>query len=135
MDRSQVKEIVDREIEPLMKRLGIDHWKVMVSYDPERIDGDGQIKHGECTRLVDYNSAHISLNPESFEDEQGVLKTLRHELFHVVLSPFDLYSSTVDRALDSPGSVREILDRVWTHSCEKAVINIERMFINMSYAD
>src|SRR5260370_42055938 len=97
MDRSEVKAIVDAEIGLLMRRLGISHWKVTVSYDPERCDGDGVLKRGECTRLVDYNSAHIRLNPESFDDGVCVLRTLRHELYHIVLSPFDLYSSAVDR--------------------------------------
>jgi hypothetical protein len=131
MDRSAVEATVAREIGPLCARLGIEGWKIAVSYDPESVDGDGHLKHGECTRLVDYNSAHISLNPESFEDEDAVLRTLRHELFHVVLSPFDLYSSAVDRAIDTPASVREILDRVWNHACERAVINLERMFSAM----
>jgi hypothetical protein len=132
MDRSEVKAMVEGELEPLMQRLGIRHWKVRVSYDPESVDGEGHLKHGECTRLVDYNSAHISLNPESFDDEESVMRTLRHELFHIVLSPFDLYSSSVDRAIEVPNAVREILDRVWNHACERAVINLERMFFELT---
>src|SRR3954447_2607620 len=97
MDRSEAKAIVEREIEALLRQLGLEHWKIAVSYDPERTDSDGHVKHGECTRLLDYESAHISLNPESFDDQDDVLRTLRHELFHVVLSPFDLFSSSVDR--------------------------------------
>jgi hypothetical protein len=135
MDRSAVQAIVDRAIGPLAGRLGIEHWSIRVSYDPEPTDSDGHLKHGECTRLVDYNSAHISLNPESFDDESAVLATLRHELYHVVLSPFDLYSSSVDRALEGEGAVREILDRVWNHACERAVINLERMFVGLTEPD
>jgi hypothetical protein len=127
MDRSEVKAIVEREAGPLMERLGIGHWRVKVTYDPSGVDQDGHLQDGECTRLVDYDSAHISLNPESFDDEEGVIRTLRHELFHIVLSPFDLYCGSVDK-LDILGPTGVILDRVWNHACERAVINLERMF-------
>lgn len=33
MDRSEVRAIVEREIGPLMTRLGISHWEVVVSYE------------------------------------------------------------------------------------------------------
>jgi hypothetical protein len=131
MDRSAVQAIVDREAGPLCERLGIERWSIRFSFDPESTGDDGHLKHGECTRLVDYNSAHISLNPESFADEESVLGTLRHELFHVVLAPFDLYSSSVDRALEAGAPVREILDRVWDHACERGVINLERMYVGL----
>jgi hypothetical protein len=131
MDRSGVKSIVERELEPLMQRLGVSDWKVRFSYDPEPADGDEHLKHGECTRLVDYNSAHISLNPESFDDEEAVIRTLRHELFHIVLSPFDLYSSAVDR-LEILGPTGVILERLWHHACERSVINLERMFSGLT---
>jgi hypothetical protein len=134
MDRSEVKAIVEREIEPLLRKVGIAHWKIRFSYQNESVDADGCLKHGECTRLVDYNVAHISLNPESFDDEDAVLRTLRHELFHVVLSPFDLYSSSVDQATSGTDLdvARGMLERVWNHACEKAVINLERMFFGLT---
>jgi hypothetical protein len=84
------------------------------------------VKRGECTRLVDYQSAHISLNPEAFEIESEVLGTLRHELFHIILAPLDLYTSAVAR-LEISDDAAEILDRVREHAIEQAVGGLERM--------
>lgn len=126
MDRAAAKAVVDREIEGLMGRLGVPHWRVKVAYG--RISGDeAGVVHGQCTRLYDYNTATIELDPEALEDEAHALRVLRHELFHVVLSPFDLFGVAVDEAgLGKP--LRDVLDRVWRHSCEKACINLERMY-------
>jgi hypothetical protein len=134
MDRSEVRAIVGREIGPLMQRLGIDHWDVTVSYASSAEDSDGWIEHGRCTRMIDYNKATITLNPESFNDEMAVLKTLRHELFHVVLAPFDLYSSAVDQVIDGDHAAHGLVDRVWTHACEGAVIALERMYRGLTSA-
>lgn len=132
MDRSAVKAIVDREIGPLMGRLGIHHWKVAVVYGPIGDDAGGTVT-GQCTRLYDYNSATVALDPGAMEDEDHARRVLRHELFHVVLSPFDLYAGAVDGAgLGEP--LDDVLDRVWRHSCEKAVINLERMYDGLTEA-
>jgi hypothetical protein len=132
MDRSDVKAFADRELEPLKRRLGLSQWEIKLSCSCEAADGDGFVKRGECTRLIDYQSAHISLNPEAFEDEESLLKTLRHELFHIVLAPFDLYASLVAAAVEDNTAVRDMLDRVKDHSCELSVINLERMFQNLT---
>jgi hypothetical protein len=128
MDRSAVKKIVDREIEPLMARLGIPHWRITVGYKPAPVDDDGVTIEGECKRGIDYNNAYIELNPEGLDGEEDVIRILRHELFHVVLSPFDLYSTAVAE-VDLPRSLHLVLDRVWRHAVEKAAINLERMYL------
>jgi hypothetical protein len=128
MDRSAVQAIVEREAPPLCERLGIDGWNLRFQYEPNGVDSEGYLQHGECTRMVDYHSAHIRLNPESFDDEAALMRTLRHELFHVVLAPFDLYSSAVEQVVGEDHLSHAVLDRVWTHACEGAVIALERMF-------
>jgi hypothetical protein len=134
MDRSAVKAIVEREIGPLMARLGIPHWHLVVSYDLREDDGTCRI-NGRCTRVIDYNRAHIELAPGEFDDEAHVLKTLRHELFHVVASPFDLYMQAADQ-LTKEGSPEEaILRRVFDHAVEKATINLERMYRGLTSSE
>ena len=127
MDRSTCKAIVDREIEPLMRSLGVPHWNVQVAYRMSEADDDGTLHKGECVRLVDYNSACITLNPEAFEDQANLLKTLRHELYHVVLSPFDMLWHVVKRAMKDDPVKLDMLDSVFTHAVEKTAINLERM--------
>jgi hypothetical protein len=132
MDRSEVKAVVDRELEPLVRRLGLTQWEIKLSCTCEPTDDDGFVKRGECTRLVDYQSAHINLNPEAFESADELLKTLRHELFHVVLAPFDLYTSLVEAAVEGNTRFQEMLDRVKDHACELSVFNLERMFQSLT---
>lgn len=127
MDTPEVKAIVERESGLMMHRLGIDHWTIKVIYHPQPASPEGYIAKGECSRLLDYHSAHITLNPTAFDDEAEVLGTLLHELFHVVLSPFDLYSEGVDR-LGLSTSSQGVLDRVWSHACERAISSLERMY-------
>jgi hypothetical protein len=131
MDRSAVKAIVDREIEPLMARLGIPHWHVVVSYDLRADDGICRVK-GRCSRAMDYNKARIEFDPDECDDEDDVLKTLRHELFHVIASPFDLYMQAADQLTEEGSPEEAILRRVFDHAVEKAMINLERMFIGLT---
>jgi hypothetical protein len=133
MDRSAVKEIVDREVESLRHRLGIEDWKIRVEYHAEGPDDDGGLSRAECTRLVDYGIACISINHEALEAEAEVIETIRHELFHVVLAPFDLHRSAVERMdFDDAKAARAVLSRVWDHSCERAVANLEKMYQRLS---
>ena len=112
-------------------QLGLHQWEISVGYAAEPADDDGSLKRGECTRLIDYHSAHISLNPDAFADDAAVLVTLRHELFHIVLAPFDLYTSAVDR-IELPEVAVELLDRVRDHAIERAVAGLERMWVGLS---
>src|SRR5262249_16537257 len=114
MDRSEVESIVELAMPTLRAQLGLEHWEIKFSYSPAPIDADGFLKRGECSRLVDYDSAYIDLNPESFEDERSLLKTLRHELFHIILSPFDLYLAAVQRS-GVKGPAEDVLERIWDH--------------------
>ena len=135
MDRSAVKAIVDREIESLMKRLGIQHWTVAVRYEPEAERPDGQIRRGFCSPNLDYNTAAIQFNPEAFDTEEEVLHVLRHELLHVVLSPYDLYKNALAPVLDTDPAKVEVFAVLWTHVIEKAVINLNRMYLGLTQKD
>lgn len=132
MDRSAVKAIVEKNLDPLCRSFGIAHWKIAVSYQPEAADENGITEAGNCSRLVDYNKAGITLNPEAFETEEEVLWTLRHELFHIVAAPFDIFLNAVKRATEDDEKSLAILKSVWTHAMEKCVINLERMYHGMT---
>jgi len=131
LDRSAVERVVLEHLPRLSVQLGLHQWEISAGYAAEPADDDGSLKRGECTRLIDYHSAHISLNPEAFADEAAVLVTLRHELFHIVLAPFDLYTSAVER-IELPEVAEELLERVRDHAIERAVAGLERMWVGLS---
>lgn len=130
MDRSEVKAIVDREIEALKERLGIPHWRIKASYDLR--DGDAC---GQCTRRVDYNQAFIEFDPDGLDDEQHVLKVLRHELFHVVLVPFDIVFNALRPVLEKDATLAGTIDSIREHATEQAVINLERMWSGLTHPE
>jgi hypothetical protein len=127
MDRSAVKKVVDDNIEGLLEKLGIAHWKVRISYDLR--SGTEIARHsGYCTRLVDYNKAHVEIDCDECDDEAEVLKILRHELFHIVLAPIDILTNALDAAVTKDEALRGAMESIRTHAIEKAVINLERMW-------
>jgi hypothetical protein len=131
LDRSAVERVVLKHLPRLSAHLGLHQWEVSVGYAAEPADDDGSLKRGECTRLIDYHSAHISLNPDAFADDTAVLVTLRHELFHIVLAPFDLYTSVVEQ-IELPDIAADLLERVRDHAIERTVAGLERMWIGLS---
>jgi hypothetical protein len=127
MDRSEAKAIVDREIESLQERLGIPHWSIVIDYDLRK-SSEGYVTRGICEWRVDYNKASISLDPDCLDDEAELLSVLRHELFHVLLSPFTVFLNTIKPLLRDDGQKADMAENVWTYASEQAVINLERMF-------
>jgi hypothetical protein len=127
LDRSAVERVVLDHLPRLSAQFGLHNWEISVGYAAEPAEDDGSLMRGECTRLVDYHSAHISLNHDAFADELAVLVTLRHELFHIVLAPFDLYTGAVE-SIDLPDVAHDLLERVRDHAVERAVAGLERMW-------
>jgi hypothetical protein len=126
MDKSKVREIVREHAESLMEQLGIPHWKIDFYYNLRVSDGNHTVK-GRCTKSINYNQAMVELDPDSFDDEAEVLKIIRHELLHVVLSPFDLFRQVADEMWKADPTRESMMDRVWDHAVEQAVVNLERM--------
>ncbi len=124
MDRSEVKAVVDREIEAMAKALGVAHWSLTVSYGPcSRKEWSA-----ECVRQAEYNVAKIIIDPEKQGDEDDVLDSLLHELAHVVLAPFDTYRSVMTAA-DVPGSPADKRERnLWAFAVEQGVICVMRAY-------
>jgi hypothetical protein len=121
LDRSACKRIVECEIVGLLEACGVPHWHVEVVYGP--IGGNAV---GECERLLDYESAEIRIDPERIDDEEHLLKVLRHETFHIVLAPFDLLRTWIEAGLD--GAELEKVQRVVRHAEETAVKALSRMW-------
>ena len=130
MDQSAVERVVAEHLAQLSAKCGLHQWDIAVSYESRSPDGDGGWTRGECTRLVDYHSAHISLNPAAFADDAGVLLTLRHELFHIVLAPFDLYVSAVE-GIELPEVAADLLEGIADHATERTVAGLERLWAGL----
>lgn len=122
MEIDALKAIVGREIEPLMRRIGIPHWRVDVRY--QQIDEDG------CRAVIDlapeYERAAITMDAYKLPDAAAARETLTHELLHVVAAPMVLVEAFVNRRLgdESHKGFREVN----RHAVESTVRNLERLW-------
>lgn len=123
MDRSAVKAIVDANIRRLRWETQTQDWDVKVEYT--------RCEDGEATawvvRNLPYRQAVITIDPEKAHDEAGVLNSLRHELLHVALAPFDAYLKAAQNFLADDAAALRVLDGVWVFAVETAVGNLERL--------
>jgi hypothetical protein len=134
VDRSAVEQVLIEHLPALSHCLGLGQWQISLGYDSTLSNGGESVTRGECSRLLDYQSAHITLNPDAFANDDAVLATLRHELYHIVLAPFDLYTSAVER-IDLSDDATELLDRIRDHAIEQTVIALERMYRGLTPAE
>lgn len=128
MERKDAKKIIDRELVPLMERLGIPHWKITIVLGPTESTDDGSCVLGLCRRLPDYNRAQITINFDDIEDEAKLMRTLVHELSHIVISPFDVYRDTITQHLAPDSHEGRSECRLFTYVVEQTIINLERMY-------
>jgi hypothetical protein len=126
MDRDTLRQFVVDNIDSMTRPLGISHWKIDVLFDLRCPDGD-YVTKAECNRKPSYDRALINLNAGEIEDEEDARKVLLHELFHVVLSPFDLCRNAGESHWRDDPIKSEMMQEIWTFCVEQAVINLERM--------
>jgi hypothetical protein len=131
MDHSKAKAIVDRDINALLRAYGLQHWQIRIYYDLQSEsddDGSHYATLGRVSVKPAYEQAAIRLNVGEIDDEAQLLKILRHELSHVVLSPFDLYRTHATRGIKADSKEEREHDHLWDYCVEQAAINLERVW-------
>lgn len=122
MDASEVKRIVETHVDILKEALALFHWRITISYDPER---DGW--KASCDRNGgDYLRAAINIDPAKHGDEDDVVESLKHELIHLLLTPFDVYRNVLTAGVDEDSVEGQRELALWAHVVEQATVNIER---------
>lgn len=84
MDTSEVRKLTDEHLPWLIWALQLQRWKVTVNLEhigESRLAGRNYI--AECKADPSTHTVEIKIDPETIESEEELLKTLRHELFHV----------------------------------------------------
>jgi len=123
MDKTTAQKIVKAQSPRYIKLFHLNDWKVTFKYN--WIGEEGDLTFGTCTTDPSYKHATIVINPELLEDEIELVKTLRHELIHVLHSSFDIYRDTVQKLVSSKEF--DALDTVFHYACEDAVMFIENI--------
>ncbi len=79
------------------------------------------------TFVYPYRYAKIRIDPAQHDDEADVVHSLRHELCHLVLAPFDHAIKVVERILEDDGTAGRAFDEAARFVVEECIINIERI--------
>ena len=120
MDTSLAQAVVEANIEQMIVDLNVQEWNLRITY--ERLDGD---TIASVHMLADYKKATITIDPAKHEEGSEVLRSLRHELLHLHLAPYELAEETIYQLLSE--KERRVLSRMMTAACEQAIRNLEGM--------
>lgn len=121
MERSECKKIVEAHLKDLMWELAVQNWQVNIRYQelPERTTASVELNYA-------YEWAILFIDPDKHETTEDVLKSLRHELIHLLLGPIEAYRLTL-RELIKP-KLHDAEAQAAHTAIERTVLNIERIF-------
>lgn len=122
MDKSEVRRIVEENLTWMRHALGVAHWKIEVSYSALPSGTQGYVE-----RNINYDKAWIELDPAQHSTEAQVLESLRHELLHLLVTPFDLYNRLANEAVSHDSHLQGVLEKGFDHAQERAVRALEVM--------
>ena len=130
MDKSEVKKLVSKALDPLSRGLAVGHWQIVchLAHDKSNDDTGASIE-----MKPEYEHAEITVDFDNCETPQRVLRYLRHELIHVLLSEFDLFPEIVLCELTE--EQRAKYQKLWSHVTEKAVVRVEKIFDHATDAE
>lgn len=120
MDTSLAQAVVETNIQQMIVDLGVQDWNLRIAY--ERLD---EKDAAQVSMLTDYKKATIVIDPDKHDDPEEVLRSLRHELLHLHLGPYDLVEETMMQVLTEAN--RRVFSRLLTAACEQTIRNLEGM--------
>ena len=130
MTKAEARRIVCENLIDMMRALGISAWRIDVSYvDLNREDRDGFKRQMSTNMQPRYEHALIKIDPDSIDTDKYLLHCLRHELIHIMLSPFWSYDDDVRQMMPPLDSMSiRTLDQFYHNRFEALVLCVERMF-------
>lgn len=121
MDKSEVQAVVEANIDRIRTAMNLHDWFIGINYEPTGHPGWA----ASCDRAGgDYQRASIIIDPNGHDSETEVLRSLVHELLHLVLAPFDVYRDAISSF--APDEADALEQRLWTHAVEQAATRLER---------
>lgn len=124
MDRSELKALVEANLDRFRDALWLNNWNIGIDYGPcDEADSAGTCDLSDA----DYNRAVITLDPHVLHDQRDALRTLVHELLHIVLARYGLYRDVVCGLVPKElgDSVKNAELAAWTHAQEQTVLLLQ----------
>jgi len=123
MDESQVKAIVNANVEEMRRALQLQDWEIKFEY--HCLGHGSDVTEAVCTPDPRYNRAVIVIDPARAENEEEVLKSLRHELLHCLIAAIETYRKAVGQLLDEKPF--NAIDELFCDAVETTVRRLEQM--------
>jgi hypothetical protein len=76
---------------------------------------------GTCAMNVNYSLATIEIDPIQHFSEEHFLETCEHELWHLVLSSFELYKESTEENYDFTKN------NLWSYAREQTIISLQNI--------
>lgn len=124
MTLERAKELIELNLKQMMWDLQVNMWTVTIVWDEKPEADDSQ---ADVQLIIDYKIARIRFRLETIRDDEHFLECVLHELFHIVLAGYDLYSDSMFQFCDTERDKAQH-NRLWVHVSERAVWNMEAMF-------
>ena len=122
MNAKDLRQLVERVLPSMLEAMGLE--RTRIEPDIRGLD-DGEAASIEA--MPEYERAFLYIDPSKVSDERYALDTLRHELLHVLLSPYERYREFVAKVIDKDSPLHPVFETAWDHACEASVANLEIM--------
>lgn len=123
MDKSAALAYLGQHLKSLADFLCVNHWRFTLRCEP--LEGD---VYARVIVDVDYDRATILVDHEKHDTDQELLDSLAHELFHVVVAPFEIYVKVATSHIPAGTPSENVEARIRTHCGEQLVRNLERIW-------
>lgn len=121
MNHSEGRAIVKREAGRMLYALGLNQWKLDVLY--ERIEG-GSL--AACNTDLFYKRILIRIDLDLHNSEWELLRSLRHEMFHVFHAYFNFMLDQSKEVMTDEQA--RMINKTWKLACENMVQMLEFAF-------
>lgn len=119
LSRREADRTLQKELCRLLKALHLSDWKVEGCVG--RAGGSDSI--AEVGALDEYKVASITVDPERHDSLEEVAESVRHEVFHLLLAPFQAYRTALK---DANGEDFRDLPSLWDRCEEEVIRRLER---------
>ncbi len=132
MTKDEVQAIVERYAPEMVDRMRLNDWNLQMFYDAappasESHQAEGGVMRGWCHCLPEYRLAEIHLICPNFKTAEAIMRTVRHELLHVLIAEIDALADVGYAACGDNIPACQMLDRVRLHTHERIVRSLERL--------
>lgn len=105
MKIKDVSKYLKKNIKNLLYLNGLDDWNIKFVISEEKAPDDTEVALTQAciaSLLYEYKVATVIIYPASLHDEHELAQTVEHEIFHILLAPYDMYFNSLDESADTP---------------------------------